>query len=29
MEDNNQVYFSPEQKVAIFREHFIEGETVS
>jgi transposase-like protein len=29
MNDNNRRYFSPEQKVAILREHLIEGKAVS
>jgi hypothetical protein len=28
MNDNNRRYFSPEQKVAILREHLIEGQAV-
>jgi transposase-like protein len=29
MNDNNRRYFTPEQKVAILREHLIEGKSVS
>jgi transposase len=29
MNDNNRRYFTPEQKVAILREHLIEGKAVS
>ena len=29
MNDNNQRYFSPEQKVAILHEHLIEGKAIS
>jgi hypothetical protein len=29
MNDNNRRYFSPEQEVAILREHLIEGKAVS
>ena len=29
MNDNNRRYFSPDQKVAILREHLIEGKAVS
>jgi transposase-like protein len=29
MNDNNRRYFNPEQKVAILREHLIEGKAVS
>ena len=29
MNDNSRRYFSPEQKVAILREHLIEGKAVS
>jgi hypothetical protein len=29
MNDKNRRYFSPEQKVAILREHLIEGKAVS
>jgi transposase-like protein len=29
MNDNNRRYFNPEQKIAILREHLIEGKSVS
>jgi len=29
MNDNNQRYFSPDQKVAILHEHLIEGKAIS